>query len=95
MTSYSIAEANSKLAQIVREAEAGKPVEITRRGQPVAVVLSAETYLRLSLNKATWTTLAQLREQHQMHEYGFSDDEFADFVNSRDKSPGREIVFKD
>jgi len=37
---YSIAEARSSLPTIVDQAEAGQEIEFTRRGKPVAVVLS-------------------------------------------------------
>ena len=37
---YSIAEARSRLPSIVDEAESGIDVELTRRGQPVAVLMS-------------------------------------------------------
>jgi len=38
---YSIAEARNDLSNVVREAEAGRPVTLSRRGRPVAVVVSA------------------------------------------------------
>ena len=37
---YSIAEARSNLSSIVDQAEAGQEIELTRRGKPVAVVVS-------------------------------------------------------
>jgi len=45
---YSVAEAREKLAHVVHEAEEGTTVELTRRGKPVAVVLSHIAYERLS-----------------------------------------------
>ena len=33
---HSIAEARNHLPELVRQAESGKPVELTRRGEPVA-----------------------------------------------------------
>lgn len=44
---YSIAEARSQLPTIVDQAEAGLDVELTRRGQPVAVVVSCREFDRL------------------------------------------------
>jgi prevent-host-death family protein len=38
--SYSIASAQSRLPGILHDVERGEPVEITRRGKPIAVVLS-------------------------------------------------------
>jgi prevent-host-death family protein len=51
-TSYSIAEARDQFAALVRDAEeSNQPVQVTRRGQPVAVILSAEEYARLLANQ--------------------------------------------
>jgi prevent-host-death family protein len=44
---YSIAEARSNLSAIVDEAESGQQIEITRRGNPVAVVVSLRELARL------------------------------------------------
>ena len=43
---YSIAEARSNLPAIVDQAEAGMEVELTRRGKPVAVVVSLREFER-------------------------------------------------
>jgi prevent-host-death family protein len=46
---FSIAEARDKFAAIIRDVEeTTQPVEVTRRGLPVAVILSTEQYSRLS-----------------------------------------------
>lgn len=42
----SIAEAKNQLPALIHRAEAGEAVTITRRGKPVAVVVSAELYDR-------------------------------------------------
>ena len=44
---YSIAEARNQLSRVVHEAEDGAGVELTRRGKPVAVVLSIKEFRRL------------------------------------------------
>jgi antitoxin Phd len=44
---YSIAEARSNLPKIVDQAEAGAEVELTRRGKPVAVIISHRQTERL------------------------------------------------
>ena len=44
---YTIAEARSRLPVIVDEAEAGADVELTRRGEPVAVAVSLREFERL------------------------------------------------
>ncbi len=45
---YSVADARAQLASIVHRVERGAPVEITRRGEPVAVLLSLDEYRRLT-----------------------------------------------
>jgi prevent-host-death family protein len=45
---YSIAEARRNLPALVDEAQAGREVELTRRGRPVAVVVSVDQYARLT-----------------------------------------------
>jgi prevent-host-death family protein len=39
--SVSIAEAKAHLSELVDQARAGEEIEITRRGQPVALILAA------------------------------------------------------
>jgi prevent-host-death family protein len=41
---YSIAEARSELPRLVREAEGGRPVRLTRRGAFVAVIVGRAQY---------------------------------------------------
>ena len=43
----SIADAKNQLPALIHQAEAGKPVTITRRGKPVAVVVSVQEYEHL------------------------------------------------
>jgi prevent-host-death family protein len=40
MASYTVVEARNKLPEIIKQAEQGKPVVITRRGVPVAEVVA-------------------------------------------------------
>ncbi|MCB8944054.1 MAG: type II toxin-antitoxin system Phd/YefM family antitoxin [Ardenticatenaceae bacterium] len=91
-TTYSIAEARNQFAAIVRDAEeTNRPVQVTRRGQPVAVILSAEEYGRLLKQREKrdfWQAYLDWREEWQVDEWDDTDDPFADV---RDKSPGREI----
>lgn len=41
---YSIAEARRNLSRLVREAERGKVVELTRRSEPVAMLISRRRF---------------------------------------------------
>jgi antitoxin Phd len=47
--SYSIASAQSHLPGILHDVERGEPVEITRRGKPIAVVVSIDEYRRMNV----------------------------------------------
>lgn len=44
MKRYSMADARANLPSLIDEVEAGKEIELTRRGKPVAVVLSQREY---------------------------------------------------
>lgn len=46
MTTISIADAKNGLPRLIHDVEAGSPIHITRRGKPVAVLLSEQEYQR-------------------------------------------------
>ena len=48
MREASIREAKAKLASLIQQAEKGKAVRLTRRGKPVAVIVSEQEYARLA-----------------------------------------------
>ena len=52
---YSIAQAREELPTIVRAVERGSTVEITRRGEPVAVMMSLEARDRLLARRKTFS----------------------------------------
>ena len=58
---YSIAEARNQLSRVVHEAENTGEVQLTRRGKPVAVVLSMDEYRRLngSPRESVWSVIEQ------------------------------------
>ncbi|MCA9943175.1 MAG: type II toxin-antitoxin system Phd/YefM family antitoxin [Anaerolineales bacterium] len=64
---YSIAEARNQFASIVRDAEeTNRPVQVTRRGLPVVVILSAKEYAKLLVNQPKhdfWTAYLEWREK--------------------------------
>jgi prevent-host-death family protein len=81
---YSIAEARNDLSGVVREAEAGRPVTLSRRGRPVAVVVSASEFARLApQRRAVAAAIDDFRREH-----GASLDD-ADWLPARDASAGR------
>ncbi len=47
MTQLSMAQARRRLADLLRQVESGASVTISRRGKPVAVLVSVEIYRRL------------------------------------------------
>jgi prevent-host-death family protein len=95
MVEYSIAEANNKLAKIVRDAESGKPVKLVRRGKPVAVVLSLREYERLARPKEDFWS-AYLRWRSQVDWSQITNDEITQvFKDVRDSSPGRDFEFEE
>ena len=85
---YSIAEARDRLPGIVHDVEAGSPVELTRRGKPVAVLMSVDEYHRLSGGRRDfWAAYQRWRASIDPADLE-GEDPFADV---RDRSPGREV----
>lgn len=92
MTQASIAEAKNNLPRLVQQAEAGEKVCITRRGRPVAILLSTQAYARLTAPKmALGAFLDAWREEMQAGLTPFADD--AVFDKLRDNDPDRELAF--
>ena len=87
---YSVAEARQNFARLIRSAERGKAIELTRRGESVAVLLSASEYLALIGQRPSFVeALTRLRERIQVEELEIGDEEFEGL---RDGSPGREVA---
>lgn len=85
---YSIAEARNQLSSIVHEAERGQPVELTRRGELVAVILSANVYRRLTAGgTGLWNAIEAWREGFDVADLDIDPEVF----NVRDPSPGRDF----
>ena len=87
---YSIAEARSNLSAIVDRAEAGQAVELTRRGTPVAVVVSIREFERLRGDRPRFAEVYRhFLEKHALDEVGLDDD----FTKStRAKDIGRKVT---
>ena len=86
MSKITIAEGRNKFGAVVKEAEQ-HPVEITRRGIPVAVILSMDEYRKL---KGERVTFAEAYEAFQA-EHDLSELEITDDLFERDRSTGREV----
>lgn len=86
---YSIAQARDKLSEIVHEAETGKPVTLTRRGKPVAVLIAAREYQRLAGQSVSfWDALTKFRETAQVEKLGIGRDVFEGL---RSRETGRDV----
>jgi prevent-host-death family protein len=87
--SYSVAEARAHLPEILDDVEAGKDVQLTRRGQPVALLLSPQRYEilrseRTSFGEAYRAFLQRHRAEETRLEQGFPE-------SLRDREPGRRV----
>lgn len=92
MLEVSIAEAKNHLPRIVQRAEAGEAVHITRRGKPVAVLLSDCEYARLTEPRQGFADFTQeWRKNMVARGIAFPGDE--DFEGLRDNAPGRETTW--
>lgn len=86
---FSVAEARAQLPHLLHAVEHGEQVEITRRGEPVAVVLSLSEFRRIAgphggFNEdfARWHQSAGTEDRDLPVDY---------FRNLRDRGPGRRV----
>ena len=85
---YSIAEARHDLAAIVHELEGRDLIELTRRGEPVAVMLSLREYRRLATGREKfWDAYRAFRGTVDLARLGIEPEVFE---GVRDPSAGRE-----
>ncbi len=88
-TKVSVAEARQHFARLIKRAQQGKTIEITRRGEPVAVLLSATKYSAITGEPSSFIdAMRQVRERLEVDELEIGDEEFEGL---REQSPGREI----
>lgn len=87
---YAIAEARASLPTLIDEAEAGAAVEITRRGEVVAVMISVTEYARLRRRRVGFQeAYQQFLKKHSPEDIGLDAAAFAKQV--RDRTPGRKV----
>jgi len=68
MKRVSVAEAKNHLPALLHDAETA-PVEIVRRGKPVAVLVSRAAYDRLrGKNEGVWAAVQHFRDTHDLEE---------------------------
>ena len=89
---FSISEAKNRLPTIIHYVEKGPYIKLTRRGKPVAVLLSIQAYERLSRkHTGFWSAVSEFRRKFDDEEIEISD---GDFKGLRNLSTGREVVLK-
>lgn len=88
-TKVSVAEARQNFARLIKRAEHGSAIEITRRGEPVAVLLSASDYAAMTGESSSFAeAVRQVRTRLGVEDLGIGD---KDFEGLRERSPGRDI----
>ncbi|MGQ0656050.1 MAG: type II toxin-antitoxin system Phd/YefM family antitoxin [Betaproteobacteria bacterium] len=86
---YSVADARARLPDILDEVETGKEVQLTRRGRPVAVVVSPRRYDALRNGRASF---AEAYRAFLGRQPGGQVDLDAEFFDSlRDRGTGRAV----
>lgn len=85
MADMSIAEAKSRFAELVHQAEAGQPVRITRRGRAVAVLVSEADYARLNTGRVGFLAYTQ-QWRAEAAQAGLAPWSDADWAGLRDQS---------
>lgn len=86
---YSIAAAKDHLTEAIRHAEAGEDVTITRRGRPVAVLVSVARYRQLEEMRPDFWSLAERVTSAAATDCVTYDE--SDFAGLRDHAPGRDV----
>jgi prevent-host-death family protein len=87
--SLSIADARNRLARVVHDVETGPPVELTRRGKRVAIIVSVREFEKLSGARGSFVSaLRRFRKANGLRRAGIGR---SFFRGLRDKSPGRPV----
>jgi prevent-host-death family protein len=87
----SIAEARSSLPTLVREVEAGHAVELTRRGEPVAVLVGRREFeLLVARRRGFFELYESFRREVNLVEVSIDPDTV--FKGLRDEARGRDVA---
>ena len=87
--SYSVADARAHLPDILDDVEAGKDVQLTRRGRPVALVLSPQRYEMLRSERTSFgDAYRAFLGRHAAEDIGLDPGFLASL---RDREPGRRV----
>ena len=87
---HSISEARRNLPTLIREAENGKAVELTRRGEPVAMLIGRRLFERLASNRRGFIeTYRDFTNDVDLAELALDPDGL--FGDVREETPGRDV----
>ena len=89
MPRYSIAEARNHFAEIVHDLKHVSRVEVTRRGRPVAILISVEEFELLRAGNVTFTSAYEAFRN--THDLAKEEIDPGVFEGLRDTSSGREM----
>ncbi len=88
--SYSITEAKNHFTELIGALEHESVIQITRRGKPVAVLLSPGGYEHLQKGKIDfWEAYLAFRKRLDLAGLDLDIDKI--YADVRDRSPGREV----
>ncbi len=90
MQTFSIADARSQLPKIIHAVESGDTTKLTRRGKPVAVLLSLKEYEAL-VNQGGGGLLKALNAFAALKQNNTKDISDEEVDAWRDKSTGRDL----
>lgn len=87
---HSIADARRNLPALIRDAENGRVVELTRRGEPVAVLIGCREFERLSSRRRTFSdAYREFASAVGLEGLALDPDEL--FADVREETAGREV----
>jgi len=86
---FSIAEARQRFTELVRAVESGCPLEITRRGRPVVVLVSAAEYARMAGSELSFADSLEAFQRDIESKVLRGKDAF---TKLRDRDPGRDVA---
>ena len=89
---YSITEARRNLPRLIREAEHGKTMELTRHGETVAVLLGHRKFERLAAGRRSFAkAFREFKKTVDLEKLNLDPNEL--FAGVRDTAPGRQTQF--
>ena len=95
MRDATIREAKAGLTSLVHEAESGRPVRLTRRGKPVAMLISDRQYASMKAGRQSRPDFLRFLQgwRREMIAKGLPFVSRQEIAAMRDRSPGRDFYF--